>query len=80
MLNRKQRRSKQAIKAVARHKIRIADMQVMENPDVPVGYMIVSPEDADRLKKMVDQATAKANAKHAEQSIEKETNSESEGK
>jgi hypothetical protein len=80
MLNRKQRRSIKGFKAEARHKLRIADMQVMVNDDVPVGFMIVSPEDADRLKKMVDQATAKANAKNAEQAIKQETNSESEGK
>lgn len=43
--------------AVTRHKIRIADLNVMENENVPEGVMIVHPKEADRLNQLIVDAT-----------------------
>ena len=64
-MNRANRRKTKGIYAEATHKIMIADLQVMTNPNVPDGYMIVSPNEADRLQDLVDKATAEAGAKLA---------------
>ena len=55
-LQRKMNR-KHGLMAVTRHKINIAGMNVMENENVPVGVMIVNPQEADRLNEMVVEAS-----------------------
>lgn len=48
------------------HKLNIAGLHVMTNPELPNGVMIVSPEEGERLANMVAEATANAKIKEAQ--------------